>query len=117
MFRGDQGTDARALLARITDCHVSNRRAKLALKFIGNRRVNEQSRACQANLPRVQVLPGGGLRGRVEVGVGTDYIRRLATELKADGSERARGGLADQLRRVGRAGEAQPVYVGMGSEG
>src|SRR5580704_2950967 len=116
MFRGDERTDARALLARIADRHVRGSRAKLALEFIGNRRLNQQPSARKTHLARIDVLAGGSLRGGVEVGVGAHHIRRLAAELEADGSERSRSRLPDQLRGVGRPGKTQPVYIGMGRE-
>src|SRR5271166_193662 len=107
MLGRDERTDARAFLARIADRHGAGRSAKPILKIVSDRGVHEDPRTRQADLPRVQVLSGGGLRGRIKVGVGAYDVGRLAAELETDGSERARGGLPDQLRGVGPAGEAQ----------
>ncbi len=51
----------------------------------------------------------GLLGGGVEVGVGEDDEGTLAAEFGGEGHEVARGRVADEATRLGRAGEGDPT--------
>src|SRR5882757_3034272 len=116
MLRGDEWSDASRLLARIADRHLRSGRTELRQELIGDFRIGKDARAGETDLARVEVLSRRGLRCGVEVGVRAYDERRLAAELEAHRGQRASRRGADQLRRIGRAGETQTIDVGMRRE-
>ena len=70
-------------LARIADVMRAAAARTFVEERVGDARLDQDARAGQADLARVHVLPGDGLRRGVEVGVGADDERRLAAELGA----------------------------------
>ena len=74
-------------------------------------RIRERAQQSWPALPKTAAGAGG--RGRLEVGVGEDHVRRLAAELERHPLDRLRGAGGDPAADLGRAGEGDLGDVGV----
>ena len=84
---------------------------KRAGELLGDRLVDQQPGAGQADLPGVVVLADRVADGQVQVGVGEHEQRGLAAQLERDRGELRPGRRGDLAAGGDRAGEADPGQV------
>ncbi len=85
-------------------------------ELLGDRRLDQQPAAGEADLAGVVVLLHGVGHGQVEVRVGEDQQRRLPAQLQRDGGQVGGGRGGDVPGGGDRAGEADPGHVRVGDQ-
>src|SRR4029077_19824996 len=81
MLAVDQGRARRPVVPRVTEDVLVGEAAEELEELVGNRLLDEQARAGEADLACVVVLARAGSGGGLEFGVGEDDERPLAAEL------------------------------------
>ena len=91
----DQRRDRRRVVPRVAE-HVLVREALEEVEErVGDARLDQQARACEAHLAGVVVLPRGLTSGRFEVGVREDEERPLSSQLAGERNDVSRRRRAD----------------------
>src|SRR5215212_9971033 len=103
---GDQGSHLRRLVERVPDAHPSNGRLHEREELVEDVSLDEDARAGTAVLPGVSE-DGDGRRsgGLLQVGVGEDHVRGLATQLEGHALYGACGPGHDALADLRRTRE------------
>ena len=116
MLRMDQRRNRRRVVAGIAEHVLVGEAVEELEERAGDRLLDEQARAGEADLARVVVLAGRLARRCLEVAVGEDEERALAAELAGERDEVARGGDADRAGGLRRSRERDAAHARVGDE-
>ena len=111
MLAVDEGRHGRVVVPRVAEDVLVGEAVEELEELLGHGVLDEEPRPREADLAGVVELTGRLACRRLEIAVGEDEQRPLASELAGEGDEVLRRGDADVPGRLGRAGERDPPHV------